>query len=230
MIFLKDQQIYFLFYLESIKLLSDLDPNNLMDTFEAITSRRAIKKFDSSYKMTSEQVDSLMKLAILSPTSYNQQNWRFVTITDDEIKNKISIAARNQAQPSDGALVILLCGNTSAWKDDPLRYWKNSTSEKQEYVKNALEKKYANNPESRRDEAMRSCGFAGQTIMLAARQMGLDSCPMVGFEYDEIAKIINLPDDHIIVLMIVVGKSAEPANPRGGQLALDQIVFKNKFN
>jgi len=77
---------------------------------------------------------------------------------------------------------------------------------------------------------MRSCGFAGQTIMIAAREMGLDSCPMVGFEYDEIAKIINLPKDHIIVLMIVVGKSAEPANPRGGQLELDQVVFKNKFN
>ena len=36
-----------------------------MDTFEAISSRRAIKKFDSNYKMTSEQVDSLMKLVIL---------------------------------------------------------------------------------------------------------------------------------------------------------------------
>jgi len=74
-----------------------------MDTFEAISSRRAIKKFDNTYKMTSEQVDSLMKLAILSPTSYNQQNWRFVTTTDDEIKKKISVAARNQAQPTDGA-------------------------------------------------------------------------------------------------------------------------------
>ena len=93
-----------------------------------------------------------------------------------------------------------------------------------------LKKKYANSSENRRDEAMRSCGFAGQTIMIAAREMGLDSCPMVGFEYDEIAKIINLPKDHIIVLMIVVGKSAEPANPRGGQLELDQVVFKNKFN
>ena len=103
-----------------------------MDTFEAISSsRRAIKKFDNSYKMTSEQVNSLMKLAILSPTSYNQQNWRFVTITDESIKQKISIAARNQAQPKDGSLVILLCGNLSAWKDDPLRYWKNSTPEKQ---------------------------------------------------------------------------------------------------
>ena len=79
-----------------------------MDTFEAISTRRAIKKFDSSYKMTSEQVTSLMKLAILSPTSYNQQNWRFVTITDQSIKEKISIAARDQSQPLDGSLVIFI--------------------------------------------------------------------------------------------------------------------------
>ena len=215
--------------MESIKLILDLDYLN-MDTFEAISSRRAIKKFDSSYKMTSEQVDSLMKLAILSPTSYNQQNWRFVTITDEIIKNKISIASRNQAQPKDGSLVILLCGNLNAWKDNPLQYWRNSTPEKQEHVKNALEKKYADSSENRRDEAMRSCGFAAQTIMLAARQMGLDSCPMVGFEYDEIAKIIQLPEDHLIVLMVVVGKSSEPAGVRGGQLDLDDVVFKNHFN
>jgi len=200
-----------------------------MDTFDAINTRRAIKKFDNSYKMTSEQVNSLMKLTILSPTSYNQQNWRFITVTDQSIKEQISKAARNQPQPSDGSLVIILCGNMNAWKEDPLRYWKNSTSEKQEQVKNSLSKKYAGNPQNQRDEAIRSCGFAGQTIMLAARQMGLDSCPMVGFEYDELAKIINLPENHLIVLMIVVGKAAEPAGPRGGQLSLDEVVFENKF-
>ena len=200
-----------------------------MDTFEAINTRRAIKKFDSTYKMSPEQVNSLMKLTILSPTSYNQQNWRFITVTDQLIKEQISKAARGQAQPSDGSLVIVLCGNMNAWKEDPLRYWKNSTIEKQELVKNSLNKKYADSPQNQRDEAMRSCGFAGQTIMLAARQMGLDSCPMVGFEYDELAKIINLPENHLIVLMIVVGKAAEPANPRGGQLSLDKVVFENKF-
>jgi len=200
-----------------------------MDTFEAINTRRAIKKFDNTYKMTSEQVNSLMKLTILSPTSYNQQNWRFITVTDQSIKEQISKAARNQTQPSDGSLVIVLCGNMNAWKEDPLRYWKNSTTEKQELVKNSLHKKYAGNPQNQRDEAIRSCGFAGQTIMLAARQMGLDSCPMVGFEYDELAKIINLPENHLIVLMIVVGKAAEPAGPRGGQLELDKVVFENKF-
>ncbi len=200
-----------------------------MDTFEAINTRRAIKKFDSTYKMSPEQVSSLMELTILSPTSYNQQNWRFITVTDQLIKEQISKAARNQSQPSDGSLVIILCGNMNAWKEDPLRYWKNSTLEKQEYVKKALHTKYAENPQNQRDEAMRSCGFAGQTIMLAARQMGLDSCPMVGFEYDELAKIINLPEDYLIVLMIVVGKAAESANPRGGQLSLDKVVFENRF-
>ena len=201
-----------------------------MDTFEAISNRRAIKKFDPNHKMTSEEVDSLMKLTILSPTSYNQQNWRFVTVTDQSIKTKIGIAARNQAQPVDGSLVILLCGNMSAWKDNPLRYWKNHPNEKQELVKSSLEKKYSDSPQNRRDEAMRSCGFAGQTIMLAAKQMGLDSCPMVGFDYDQMAEIINLPDDHLIFLMIVVGKALEPAKERGGQLSLDEVVFKTNFN
>jgi len=76
---------------------------------------------------------------------------------------------------------------------------------------------------------MRSCGFAAQTIMLASKQMGLDSCPMVGFEYDKLAKIINLPNDHLIVMMIVVGKALESAAPRGGQLSVDEVIFENKF-
>ena len=201
-----------------------------MNTFDAIKNRRAIKKFDSSHKMTSDEIKFLMELAILSPTSYNQQNWRFIAVSDQKIKEQISIAARNQPQPSDGSLAIILCGNTNAWSEDPNRYWRNSTAEKQEYVTSALEKKYADNPQNKRDEAMRSCGFAAQTIMLAAKQMGLDSCPMVGFEYDELAKIINLPDDHIIVMMIVVGKALEPAGLRGGQLAVEEVVFENKFS
>jgi nitroreductase len=201
-----------------------------MDTFDAIKTRRAIKKFDNTYKMSDEQVQSLMKLTLLSPTSYNQQNWRFVTVTDQKVKEQIHVAARNQAQPLDGSLVILLCGNMNAWKDDPMRYWKNHPLEKQEHVRDAMHKKYSDSPQNRRDEAMRSCGFAAQTIMLAAKQMGLDSCPMVGFEYDEMAKIINLPSDHIIVMMIVVGKAASPAAERGGQLPLDEVVFENKFN
>ncbi|MDH3618157.1 MAG: nitroreductase family protein [Nitrosopumilus sp.] len=200
-----------------------------MNTFDAIKTRRAIKKFDPTHKMTSNEIKFLMELAILSPSSYNQQNWRFIIITDKKIKDQISVAARNQSQPSDGSLVIILCGNTNAWKENPDRYWRNSTEERQKLVTTALQKKYADNLQNRRDEAMKSCGFAAQTIMLASKQMGLDSCPMGGFDYDEVSKIIDLPKDHIIVMMIVVGKALEPAGPRGGQLTVDEVVFENKF-
>jgi nitroreductase len=156
-----------------------------MDVFEAIETRRAIKKFDSTYKMSSEDVSKLMQHVILTPTSYNQQNWRFVYVTDQDVKEKISVAARGQAQPRDGSLVVVLCGDMTAWKTEALRYWKNYPTEKQETIKASLERKYDGNPQNQRDEAIRSCAMAAQTIMLAARQMGLDSCPMVGFEYDE---------------------------------------------
>lgn len=200
-----------------------------MDVFEAIETRRAIKKFDSTYKMSNNDVQKLMEHVILAPTSYNQQNWRFVYVTDQDVKEKISVAARGQAQPKDGSLVIILCGDMNAWKTEPLRYWKNHPAEKQEIVKAALERKYDGNTQNQRDEAVRSCGMAAQTIMLAARQMGLDSCPMVGFEYDELSKLIKLPEDHLIVMMVVVGKRAEDAAIRGGQLPLDQVAFENSF-
>ncbi|MDH5430497.1 MAG: nitroreductase family protein [Nitrosopumilus sp.] len=200
-----------------------------MDVFEAIETRRAIKKFDSTYKMSNNDVQKLMEHVILAPTSYNQQNWRFVYVTDRDVKEKISVAARGQAQPKDGSLVVILCGDMNAWKTEPIRYWKNHPAEKQETVKAALERKYDGNPQNQRDEAVRSCGMAAQTIMLAARQMGLDSCPMVGFEYDELSELIKLPEDHLIVMMVVVGKRAEDAAVRGGQLPLDQVAFENSF-
>ena len=200
-----------------------------MDVFEAVSTRRAIKKFDPNHKMNSDDVKKLMEHVILSPTSYNQQNWRFVYVTDQDVKEKISEAARGQAQPRDGSLVVILCGDMTAWKTEPLRYWKNHPTEKQELVKASLERKYSTDEQVQRDEAIRSCGMAAQTIMLAARHMELDSCPMVGFEYDELAKVINLPDNHLIVMMVVVGKRAEDAAQRGGQLPLNKVAFENSF-
>ena len=200
-----------------------------MDVFEAISSRRAIKKFDSTYKMDSSDVQKLMNHVILAPTSYNQQNWRFVYVTNPDVKEKISVAARGQAQPKDGSLVIVLCGDMTAWNTEPLRYWNNHPAEKQEMVKAALVRKYDGNPQNQRDEAVRSCGMAAQTIMLAAKDMGLDSCPMVGFEYNELAELIKLPENHLIVMMVVVGKRAEDASERGGQLPLSEVAFENSF-
>ena len=89
---------------------------------------------------------------------------------------------------------------------------------------------YEGKDELQRDEAMRSCGIASQTIMLAAKSMGYDSNPMIGFDQDKVAEIIKLPENHVISMMIVIGKQTQPAMPRGGQLPLNKVIFTDKFS
>ena len=76
---------------------------------------------------------------------------------------------------------------------------------------------------------MRSCGIAAQTLMLSAKSLGYDSCPMVGFDFDAVARLIRLPEDHVISMMLAIGKATAPANPRGGQLPLAEVVIKDRF-
>jgi len=80
-----------------------------------------------------------------------------------------------------------------------------------------------------RDEAMRSVGIAAQTIMLSAKAMGYDSCPMIGFDADAVGELINLPGDHVVGMMIAVGKTKTPAQSKGGYLPDSEIFFEDKF-
>lgn len=53
-----------------------------MDTTTAIHQRRSVKHYDPDHKMTEVEIQALLELALLSPTSFNMQNWRFVVVTD----------------------------------------------------------------------------------------------------------------------------------------------------
>jgi nitroreductase len=115
--------------------------------------------------------------------------------------------------------LIVLTADLKAWKKSPERYWRNATPEIQKRAVGGMVPFYEGKEQLQRDEAMRSCGIAGQTIMLAAKAMGYDSCPMIGFDPVKVAEIINLPGDHAIGFMIAVGKALKPAMPKCGQLA-----------
>jgi nitroreductase len=71
--------------------------------------------------------------------------------------------------------------------------------------------------------------MAGQTLMLAAKELGYDSCPMDGFDYEAVGKILNLPSDHVISFMIAIGKKTQDSWPRPGQLAYTEVVRENGF-
>jgi nitroreductase len=200
-----------------------------MKTEEAIRTRRAVKHYDANYSMTPEEINELLSLAILSPTAFNIQNWRFVVVTDLELRKQIREVAWDQAQVTDASLFIVLCADMKSWEKQPNRYWVNAPKEVQEFMIPAIDNYYRGKEQVQRDEAMRSCGITAQTLMLAAKSMGYDSCPMDGFDFDKVAELIRLPADHVIAMFVAIGKGTKEAWARPGQLDLDDVIINNSF-
>ncbi len=200
-----------------------------MKVSEAIVGRRAVKWYDPEHKMPEEVFRRLMEHALLTPTAFNIQNWRFVRVTDLEQRRAIRAVAWDQAQVTDASELLVLCFDTKAWDKEPGRYWRNAPQEVQDFLLPALSEYYKGKPQVERDEGMRSCGLAGMSIMLMAKELGYDSCPMDGFDYKAVAEIINLPDDHEIAFMIAIGVGTKAPWPKPGQLALEQVVIENRF-
>ena len=200
-----------------------------MELIDAIQSRRSHKVFDASHKLTPSEIDKLMKLAILSPTAFNIQHWRFVIITDQKLRQQIRKVSWDQSQVTDASLLIVLTGDLMAWNKNPKRYWKNAPEKVQDYLIPAIFDYYHGKPQVQRDEVMRSCGMAAMNLMLAAKDLGYDSCPMDGFDFEQVSKLLELPEDHIPAMFVAIGKSMQEPWPRPGQLTLEEIVKYNHF-
>lgn len=200
-----------------------------MDTIEAIYARRAMKHYDPAHRMPEADLTKLFEAAIQSPTSFNMQNWRFVVVRDQALRSQIRAAGNDQAQITEASILIVMTADVLAWKKDPARYWANAPKEVADLLVNWMGPFYEGREWIQRDEAMRSMGIAAQTIMLTAKAMGYDSCPMIGFDIDAVGKLINLPEDHVVGLMIAVGKATKPVWPKPGQLPLGEVLIHDRF-
>ena len=201
-----------------------------MDAFDAIYQRRAIKHFDPQHKLSSAEETKLLEAAIQAPTSFNIQHWRFVIARDPDLRKRIRIEFGNdQAQMTDASLLIIMAADTKAWQKNPERYWQNAPKEVADLLVNWMGPFHEGREWLQRDEAQRSIGMAMQTLMLAAKAMGYDSCPMIGFDIDKVAELINLPEDHVMGPMVAIGKGTKDPWPKPGQLPLSELVGENTF-
>ena len=201
-----------------------------MDTFDAIYQRRAIKQYDPRHKLSPEEETKLLEAAIQAPTSFNIQHWRFVIVRDPDLRRKIRTEFGNdQAQMTDASLLIIMTADLLAWKKNPERYWVNAPTEVADLLVNWMGPFHEGKEWLQRDEAQRSIGMAMQTLMLAAKSMGYESCPMIGFDSEKVAELINLPDDHVMGPMVAIGKGTKDPWPKPGQLPLSEVVVENGF-
>ena len=201
-----------------------------MNTLESIYQRRSVKGYDPNHKITPEEEQKLLEATIQAPTSFNIQHWRFVILRDPELRQKIRKEYGNdQAQMTDASLLILFTADMKAWQKEPYRYWQNAPQEVADLLVNWMGPFHEGREWLQRDEAQRSIGMAMQTLMLTAKAMGYDSCPMIGFDIDKVAELINLPEDYVMGPMVAIGKKVKEPWPKPGQLPLSELVIENKF-
>ena len=211
-------------------MLNNLNLNGeAMNTFDAIRERRAVKQFDPHHQFTKQETEQLLDLAMQAPSSFNIQHWRLVNVTDKALRLKLREVAYDQAQVTEGSLLFVVTVDIKAWEKDPARYWVNAPKEAQDILVPWINPFYAGKEQLQRDEAMRSAGIMLQTMMLSAKAMGYDSCPMVGFDFDKVAELIYLPKDYAIAAMLVVGKGIKSAWPKPGFIPQSEMIVENHF-
>lgn len=200
-----------------------------MDTLQAIYQRRAVKHFDPAHHLTADEESQLLEAAIQAPTSFNIQHWRFIVLRDVELRQRIRALAFDQAQVTDASLLVLITADAQAWRKQPERYWRNAPPAVRDLLVGWIAPFHEGRDWLQRDEAQRSIGMAAQTLMLAAKGLGYDSCPMIGYDLDAVAELVGLPEDHVLGPMIAIGRATQPTWPKPGQLELTELVFDNRF-
>ena len=122
-----------------------------------------------------------------------------------------------------------MTADTNAWKKNPKGYWKNAPKNITDLLANWMTPFHEGREWLQRDEAQRLIGMAMQILMLAAKSMDYDSCPMIDFDIEKVAELINLPEDHVMSPMVTIGKGAKDLWPKPGQLSLGEVVVENGF-
>jgi len=199
-----------------------------MTVKEALHQRRAVKHYDPKFVMPAEDIKTLFESTLQTPSSFNLQHWRFALVTDKALREQLWEAAWKQDQVKDASLCVIVAGAYDNVKDAP-KYWRNAPQEVRDMLVPMIEQFYQDD-ELNRIEAIRSASLASMSLMLQAKELGYDSCPMIGFDMGKFRELLKVPDSMEVVMMITVGKGVKPAQPKGGQLGVDEVVYENSFD
>lgn len=206
------------------------------DHFSLFRERHSVRYFDASHKLSEQEIKELLNIAGSAPSSWNLQHWKFVAITEAAAKEKLLPIANGQKQVVDASLTIAILGDLEAGRNAEAVYGPVIRAgiedayagyRSHQALFDQIEEAYAVSASSsyRRDEAIRNASLAAMQLMLAAKAMGLDSGPMVGFDADAFVKAFHVPPRYVPVLLVAIGKAAKPARATSRFPVEDTIVW-----
>lgn len=187
------------------------------DFKEILRGRRSIRNYDTSVKISKEEMTEILEEATLAPSSVNMQPWRFLIIESEEGKEKLApLASFNKLQVQTSSAVIALFGDLKNFdygeeiysKAVELGYMPLEVKEKQ--MKSISSYAATIDPQVNRETVLIDGGLVAMQLMLVARSHGYDTCPIGGYEKDKIAETFGLDKDRYVpVMLISIGKAAD---------------------
>jgi nitroreductase len=185
--------------------------------------------------MPASDLETILNAAVQAPSSWNLQHWKFLVIESQAQKEKLLPIANNQQQVVDCSVVIAVLGDLQANLNAEEIYGNLVAKGKMpETVKETMLSQINgaySNPEAKqwiRDEAIRNASYAAMQLMLAAKALGYDTCPMGGYNVKQFIEQFRVPERYVPTLLIAVGKAAKPAYPTE-RFPLDRVVVKETF-
>ncbi|WDP91463.1 MAG: NAD(P)H-dependent oxidoreductase [Desulfobacter sp.] len=189
----------------------------------ALKFRHACKQFDPSKRVGKQDLDVILEAACLSPSSFGMEAWKFLVLRSKAIREKLRPACWNQAQITDASHVIAILARPGLVAPDQAYVLENFQRRGlDEEATAAYVARYKSYLETEVDPRMpryawcaKQCYIALANIMTCAASLGIDSCPMEGFEKDRVEEVLEIDTEQFqVAVLVALGYRAGKQTPR----------------
>lgn len=203
-----------------------IDKNQIL---QALHFRHACKVFDAAKKISDEDINFILEAGRLSPSSFGMEHWKFIVITNQELKNKLKPYCWNQNQIDSCSHLVVLTAKVDALKaGSDYRAKMLARRGLPEDLYEAYLQKYDNHVGSFDDKQLKfwsekQCYIAGANMATVAAMIGVDSCFIEGFEKDKVSDILEIPTDSSMAYILAFGYRQNEQSSKQ-RLLLDEIT------
>lgn len=181
------------------------------DFSKAMEFRHACKVFDDTKTISDEKMKFILEAGRKSPSSFGMEAWKFLVITNDDLKEKIKPFCWDQPQVTTCSHLVIILTNINSVKPEsglPEQKFKRREmpQEKLDFYLNLYAThltKELSNDENVHQWTARQSYIAAANMMTAAAYIGIDSCPIEGFEKEKVEEVLGLDTTQYQLSMVL---------------------------
>ncbi|AXX95274.1 NAD(P)H-dependent oxidoreductase [Arcobacter ellisii] len=195
---------------------------------EAMDFRHACKIFDETKKIRDEDMKFILEVARKSPSSFGQEGWKFLVITNEELKAKLRPFCWDQPQVTTCSHLVVILAAIDAVKPESgipaTRFARREMPQEKKDFYNKLYKdhltvtKVLDSDENVYSWTARQTYIAAGNMMTAAAIKGIDSCPIEGFDKAKVEEVLGLDTKKFQLAMVL--PFGYRINPQSTQIRL----------